>query len=66
MILKCPTWKTAPLNAYEAGITELFVKEDSAVVTVCEVFAVCAVFGGVGLSLKINDIFFCCSFDKVL
>ena len=34
--------------------------------TVCEVLAVCAVFGGAESSLKINDIFFCCSFDKVL
>ena len=58
--------KTTPLNAPEAGITELFVKEDSAVATVCEVLAVRAVFGGAEFWLKINDIFFCCSFDKVL
>ena len=56
----------APLNAPEAGITELFRNEDSAVATVCEVLAVCAVFGGSELSLKINDLFFFCSFDKVL
>ena len=61
-----PSVKTAPLNTPEAGITELLVKEDSAVATVCKVLAVCAVFGGAELSLKINDIFFCCSFDKVL
>ena len=65
-ILKCPSWKTAPLNPPEAGITELFVKEDSAVATVCEVLPVCAVFGGAKLSLKLNGIFFCWSFDKVL
>ena len=47
----------APLNAPEAEITELFRNEDSAVATVCEVLAVCTVFGGAELSLKINDIF---------
>ena len=44
----------------------MLVKEDSAVATVCEVLAVRAVFDGAELSLNINEIFFCCSFDKVL
>ena len=52
-----PPWKTASLNAPEAGITELVGNEDSAVATFCEVLAVCAVFGGAKLSLKINDIY---------
>ena len=57
VILECPPRKTASLNAPQAGITELVGNEDSAVATLCEVLAVCAVFGGAKLSLKINDIY---------
>ena len=38
--IKVSFMKTTPLNAPEAGITELFVKEDSAVATVWEVLIV--------------------------
>ena len=40
----------APLNAPEAGITELFMKEDSVFASFCELLAVSAVFGGAELS----------------
>ena len=57
VISKCPPWKTAALNAPEAGITELFVKEDSAVATVCEVLAVCAVLVGLNYRSKSTKYF---------
>ena len=57
VISKCPPWKTAALNAPEAGITELFVKKDSAVAIFCEVLLVCAVLVGLNCRSKSTTYF---------
>ena len=55
--IKVPSVKNGSTKCAWGRKSELFVKEDSAVATVCEVLAVCPVLGGAELSLKSTTFF---------